>query len=103
MRACRLDDMATSPAAVIIAVGDEVLSGHTQDTNSSYLASRAFAAGFPVRRIEVVADVISDVVAAVHRAVADEEVARIVVCGGIGPTPDDLTFEAVARALDRPL
>jgi nicotinamide-nucleotide amidase len=95
--------MPETPATVIVVVGDEVLSGHTQDTNSSFLASRAFAAGFPVRRIEVVADRIEDVVGAIHRALADSTVTRIAVCGGIGPTPDDRTFEAVARALDRPL
>lgn len=95
--------MAASPATVIIAVGDEVLSGHTQDTNSFFLAQRAFAAGFPVHRIEVVADRIDDVVAAVQRAVTETFVSRIAVCGGIGPTPDDRTFEAVARALDRPV
>lgn len=95
--------MRASPATVIIAVGDEVLSGHTQDTNSSFLARHAFAAGYPVRRIEVVADRLEDVVAAIHRAVAESEVARIAVCGGIGPTPDDRTFEAVAVALGRPL
>ncbi|HEY7928287.1 MAG: competence/damage-inducible protein A [Candidatus Dormibacteria bacterium] len=95
--------MPVSPATVIIAVGDEVLSGHTQDTNSFFLAQRVFAAGFPVQRIEVVADRIDDVVAAVHRAIADDRVTRIAVCGGIGPTPDDRTFEAVARALGRPL
>ncbi|HWF58346.1 MAG TPA: molybdopterin-binding protein, partial [Candidatus Dormibacteraeota bacterium] len=80
----------------------EVLSGHTQDTNSSFLARHAFAAGYPVRRIEVVADQLDDIGAAVRRAV-DEGTARIAVCGGIGPTPDDRTFEAVAVALDRPL
>jgi molybdenum cofactor synthesis domain-containing protein len=95
--------MGQTPATIIIAVGDEVLSGHTQDTNSSFLAARAFAAGFPVRRIEVVADRLEDVVGAIHRAFADREVSRIVVCGGIGPTPDDRTFEAVATALERPL
>jgi nicotinamide-nucleotide amidase len=95
--------MAETPATVIVVVGDEVLSGHTQDTNSAFLASRAFAAGFPVRRIEVVADRVEDVVGAIHRALADATVTRIAVCGGIGPTPDDRTFEAVARALDLPL
>ena len=95
--------MAETPATVIIAVGDEVLSGHTQDTNSAFLAARAFAAGFPVRRIEVVADRLEDVVDAIQRAVADTDVTRVVVCGGIGPTPDDRTFAAVAAALGRPL
>jgi nicotinamide-nucleotide amidase len=95
--------MGESPATVIIAVGDEVLSGHTQDTNSGFLAARAFAAGYPVHRIEVVADRLEDVVDAIRRAVADPAVARVAVCGGIGPTPDDRTFEAVAAALERPL
>jgi nicotinamide-nucleotide amidase len=95
--------MGETPATVIIAVGDEVLSGHTQDTNSSFLAARAFAAGFPVRRIEVVADRLEDVVEAIRRAVSDTGVTRIAVCGGIGPTPDDRTFEAVGAALQRPL
>jgi molybdenum cofactor synthesis domain-containing protein len=95
--------MPQPPATVIIAVGDEVLSGHTQDTNSAFLAARAFAAGFPVRRIEVVADRLDDVAGAIHRALGEAEVTRIAVCGGIGPTPDDRTFEAVARALGRPL
>jgi molybdenum cofactor synthesis domain-containing protein len=95
--------MSQPRMTVIIAVGDEVLSGHTQDTNSSFLAKRAFAAGFPVRRIEVIADRLEAVADSVHRAVADPEVARIAVCGGIGPTPDDRTFEAVAAALGRPL
>lgn len=88
---------------MIIAVGDEVLSGHTQDTNSRFLAVRAFAAGFPVRRIEVIADAPADIVAAVRRALAEPGVCRIAVCGGIGPTPDDRTFAAVATALERPL
>ena len=96
-----LEAMPETPATVIIAVGDEILSGHTQDTNSAFLAARAFAAGFPVRRIEVVADRLEDVVTAVHRALSDGAVTRIAVCGGIGPTPDDRTFEAVARALGR--
>jgi nicotinamide-nucleotide amidase len=95
--------MPQTPATAIITVGDEILSGHTQDTNSAFLAARAFAAGFPVARIEVVADCVGDIVAAVHRALVDGGVTRIAVCGGIGPTPDDRTFEAVARALDRPL
>jgi nicotinamide-nucleotide amidase len=95
--------MGESPATVVIAVGDEVLSGHTQDTNSSFLASRAFAAGYPVRRIEVVADRPDAVVASIRRALAEPAVARLAVCGGIGPTPDDRTFEAVAIALERPL
>ncbi|MHB8717835.1 MAG: competence/damage-inducible protein A [Candidatus Dormibacteria bacterium] len=95
--------MAAASETVIIAVGDEVLSGHTQDTNSRFIAERVFAAGYPARRIEVVADRLDDIVAAIHRALDEPWAGRVIVCGGIGPTPDDRTFEAVAAALGRPL
>jgi molybdenum cofactor synthesis domain-containing protein len=87
----------------IVMVGDEILSGHTQDTNSGLLARQAFAAGHPVAHIEVVADNAAAIVAAIRRAIDDPEITRIAVCGGIGPTPDDRTFAAVAEALGRPL
>ena len=87
----------------IVTVGDEILSGHTQDTNSSLLARHAFAAGRPVAHIEIVADQPAAIVAAIRRAIADPEITRIAVCGGIGPTPDDRTFQAVAEALGRSL
>jgi len=87
----------------IVTVGDEILSGHTQDTNSSLLARHAFAAGRPVAHIEVVGDQPAAIIAAIRRAIDDPEISRIAVCGGIGPTPDDRTFQAVGDALGRPL
>lgn len=90
-------------STVLIAVGDELLSGHTLDTNSHRLAGLLYQAGYAVRRIEVVADQPAAIVAAVRRALAEPDVSRVVVSGGIGPTPDDRTFAAVADALDRPL
>ena len=92
-----------SRGVVLIAVGDEVLGGYIADTNSHWLAGRLREAGFPVCRMEVVADVTEDIVAAVRRAVADPYAARVVVSGGLGPTPDDRTLEAVAQALALPL
>jgi len=87
----------------IVMVGDEILSGHTQDTNSSLLARAAFTAGRPVGHIEVVSDQPEAIVDAIRRAIDDPTISRIAVCGGIGPTPDDRTFQAVADALGRPL
>ncbi len=97
--------MSSAPrrGAVVIAVGDEVLGGFTLDTNSHFLAGRLREAGWPLLRIEVVGDVDAHIAAAVRRAVDDEAAARIVVSGGLGPTPDDRTLEAVAAALGRPL
>ncbi|MBV8302476.1 MAG: competence/damage-inducible protein A [Candidatus Dormibacteraeota bacterium] len=93
----------TSAPTVLVAVGDELLSGHTQDTNSRLLATRLFEAGHPVRRIEVVADDETAIAAAIARALAEDGVRSVVVSGGIGPTPDDRTFAAVALAVGRPL
>jgi nicotinamide-nucleotide amidase len=95
--------MPLDAPVVLIAVGDELLSGHTLDTNSNFLAKRLFEAGFPVRRIEVVADDAAAIVAAIRRAIEETGVRSVFVCGGIGPTPDDRTFAAVAEALERPL
>jgi molybdenum cofactor synthesis domain-containing protein len=86
---------------VIVAVGDELLGGFTLDTNAHWLAQQVREAGWPVRRIEVVADRDEDIVPAIHRAVADAP--RVFVCGGVGPTTDDRTLAAVSRALGRPL
>jgi molybdenum cofactor synthesis domain-containing protein len=88
-------------STVIVAVGDELLGGFTLDTNSHWLAQQVREAGWPVRRIEVVADRDEDIVAAIDRAVADAP--RVFVCGGVGPTTDDRTLAAVARALGRPI
>jgi molybdenum cofactor synthesis domain-containing protein len=92
-----------SGLTAIVTVGDEILSGHTQDTNSSFLARHAFAAGHPVAHIEVVPDESAAIIAAIRRAIDDPSISRIAVCGGIGPTPDDRTFQAVAAALGRTL
>ena len=96
-------DFDGSAPTVIIAVGEEILSGHTLDTNSNLLARAVFAAGYPARRIEVVGDDRDAIASAVQRATGEHSVRHIVVSGGIGPTPDDLTFEAVAHALGRPV
>jgi nicotinamide-nucleotide amidase len=96
--------MADSPqGTVIIAVGDEILGGFTLDTNSHWLAGQLREAGYPCAHIEVVADRTPAIVGAVHAAVADPTVGRVLVCGGLGPTPDDRTLEALADALGRPL
>lgn len=82
----------------IVTIGDEVLSGHTLDTNSNWLAQRLRETPHPVARIVVVPDQ-EDLIAEVIQEAVRREVARIFCCGGLGPTPDDLTVPALARAL----
>ena len=91
------------PESSIIVVGNEIIRGFTVDTNSNWLAGRLFKAGFPVRLVTTIGDVDEDIVAAIQQHVRRTELARIFVCGGLGPTPDDRTYIALAHALDQPL
>lgn len=89
------------PTAAVIAVGDELLFGQTQNTNGSWLGEQLSRVGLVVRHRRVVGDVREDIKEAVASATASADV--VVVTGGLGPTPDDLTREAVASYFDLPL
>jgi nicotinamide-nucleotide amidase len=91
------------PRTLLVIVGDELLGGFTTDANGALAARLLFEAGYPVCRIEVVGDTVDDIVATLRRGIDDPVVTRVIVSGGIGPTPDDRTHEAVAAALGRHL
>jgi molybdenum cofactor synthesis domain-containing protein len=84
---------------VILTVGNEIVSGDTENTNASWLARRLAGLGVEVRLIAAVRDDIEEV-AAFLRAAA-EGVEHVFVTGGLGGTPDDLTREGVAAAFGR--
>jgi molybdenum cofactor synthesis domain-containing protein len=89
--------------ASIIAIGDELLAGHTLDTNSSWIAQRLRALGIPLKRTTQVRDRVEEIVEQVQRELADAEVTTVFCTGGLGPTPDDRTFAALGAALGREL
>lgn len=82
----------------IVAVGDELLSGYTSDTNSSWLAHRLSRSAYPCSRIVVVPDRVETIASELGSAAA-AEADRVFCCGGLGPTPDDRTMAGVARML----
>lgn len=84
-----------------MAVGDELLSGFTLDTNSHWIAQRLRLLGHPMKRITQVRDREPEIVEAVRHELTDPEVEFVFCTGGLGPTPDDRTFEALAVALER--
>lgn len=85
----------------IVAVGSELLTPFRVDTNSLIITERLNAIGFEVRRKAVVGDDVDELALVLAEAI---EGADLVVCtGGLGPTEDDITRDAVARVLDRPL
>lgn len=86
----------------LLTVGDEILLGQIVDTNAAWLGERLASVGVDLRRSETVGDDEDEIVAALDRAYAGG--ARVViVTGGLGPTHDDVTRAAVARAFGRRL
>ncbi|MCI0331458.1 MAG: competence/damage-inducible protein A [candidate division Zixibacteria bacterium] len=85
----------------IITVGNELLSGATLDTNSAYLAEKLSEFGILVSRRTSVPDGVEPIAEAVEEAW--RRVALILTTGGLGPTSDDVTKKALARALGKPL
>lgn len=84
--------MVGSPQARIVSIGDELLCGRTVDTNAHDTQVRLLRRGVPVIGVEVVLDTDAAIAAALERTV---DVDLVVVTGGLGPTPDDLTVDAV--------
>jgi nicotinamide-nucleotide amidase len=87
--------------ACILAIGSEMLTPFRVDTNSLFITERLNAIGYDVRLKAVVADDIDELARVIEGALAWADV--IVVTGGLGPTEDDITRDAVARVLDTPL
>jgi nicotinamide-nucleotide amidase len=82
--------------AEVIAIGDEMVSGQRLDTNSRWLSQRLCELGVPVAFHTTVGDDLADNVAAFRIAVERAEI--VVATGGLGPTADDLTRQAIAEA-----
>ncbi|MBN3310048.1 FLAD1 synthase, partial [Amia calva] len=87
--------------AAIIIIGDEILKGHTQDTNSGFLCRGLRAVGVSVRRVSVIGDDVEAIAEEVATTAPRHHL--VLTSGGIGPTHDDITFEGVARAFQEPL
>ncbi|XP_058516349.1 FAD synthase isoform X2 [Ochotona princeps] len=85
-----------SVTAGIIIVGDEILKGHTQDTNTYFLCRTLRSLGVQVCRVSVVPDEVATIAAEI--AAFSSRFTHVLTAGGIGPTHDDVTFEAVAQA-----
>ncbi len=83
--------------AALLVIGDEILSGRTKDKNIGYLAEYLTNIGIDLKEVRVVPDEMDDIVAAVNALRA--RYTYLFTTGGIGPTHDDITADAVAKAL----
>lgn len=85
-----------NPTAAMLVIGDEILSGRTRDSNMHHLAGKLTERGIRLVEVRVVADDHGAIVAAVNALRAGVD--HVFTSGGIGPTHDDITADAVAAA-----
>lgn len=93
--------MLTDPTAAVIVIGNEILSGKVEDQNARYLIGELRALGVSLRRIEVIPDVIDDIAQTVRKLAPTVD--HVFTSGGVGPTHDDVTLQALAAAFDMPI
>jgi molybdenum cofactor synthesis domain-containing protein len=82
--------------AAVLIIGNEILSGRTQDVNLAYIGGQLNALGIRLREARVVADIEAEIVRAVNECRARYD--YVFTTGGIGPTHDDITAACVAKA-----
>ena len=86
------------PSVELVAIGTELLLGQLVDTNTAFIAQRLAENGIDVRATHAVGDNRERIAAAIRAAL--ERADGVVTTGGLGPTVDDLTKEAVCEALE---
>ena len=84
-----------NPTAAMLTIGDEILSGRTRDSNMPFLAQALAERGIALRETRVVPDEEPEIVAALNALRARYD--HVFTSGGIGPTHDDITADAVRR------
>lgn len=93
--------MTEEVAAALLVIGNEILSGRTQDVNVQYIATGLNEVGVRLKEVRVVADDETAIIEAVGALRA--RYAYVFTTGGIGPTHDDITAECVAKAFNVPI
>jgi molybdenum cofactor synthesis domain-containing protein len=87
-----------NPTAAILVIGDEILSGRTRDSNTTHLAQELTSHGIDLAEARVVPDRVEVIIDAVRSLSASYD--HVFTSGGIGPTHDDITADAIAAAFD---
>lgn len=87
---------SAQPTAAVLLIGDEILSGRTKDKNLGFIADYMTALGIDLREARLVPDVEAEIVAALNAL--RQRYTYVFTTGGIGPTHDDITADAVASA-----
>lgn len=90
-----------NPTAAMLVIGDEILSGRTRDANMHHLAIELARHGLDLQEVRIVSDIAQAIVNAVQPLSRAYD--HVFTSGGIGPTHDDVTAEAIAEAFQTPI
>ena len=90
-----------NPSAAMLVIGDEILSGRTRDANMYHLAGRLTEHGIDLCEVRVIGDAPERIAETVRTLSSQYD--HVFTSGGIGPTHDDMTADAVALAFDTPI
>ena len=91
-----MSENTSAPTAALIIIGNEILSGRTQDANTQFIGTQLARMGVTLKEVRVVADVEDEIIDAVNALRA--RIDYVFTTGGIGPTHDDITAASVAKA-----
>ena len=98
-----MTDIAPASTAFLLLIGNELLTGKIVDSNGAHAIAKLRAAGVALLGMEIVPDETPRIVDALRRIRRDLRPDLVVTSGGVGPTHDDVTMDAVAMALGRPM
>lgn len=98
MQTSEVNGMIVQPSAAILIIGDEILSGRTQDTNSNFLAKQLTEVGINLSEVRVIPDLEEEIVFAINNLRFKYK--YVFTSGGIGPTHDDITADAISKAFE---
>ncbi|NHN88199.1 competence/damage-inducible protein A [Acetobacter conturbans] len=90
-----------SPTSALIVIGNEILSGRTQDANIRFLALGLGEIGAPLKEVRIIPDIRETIIGTINEMKARYD--QVFTTGGIGPTHDDITASCVAEAFGVPL
>ncbi len=88
-------------SAALVIIGNEILSGRTQDSNTPWIAERLTTQGIILGEVRIISDIEEEIIAAVNMLRTKYD--YVFTTGGIGPTHDDITAESIAKAFGVPL
>jgi molybdenum cofactor synthesis domain-containing protein len=91
----------STPTAAVLIIGNEILSGRTQDSNLNYIAKKLAGIGIRLAEARVVPDIETDIVEVVNAL--RKKYTYVFTTGGIGPTHDDITASSIAKAFGVPV